>query len=274
MSSPGPTHSEVRLAVIVPFRDQPLQNRREQLQRFLTHMTQYLRSSAIKPTLQTFHMFIVEQTHDTYKFNRGKLLNAGFVLAQKSPHAPFTSICFHDVDLLPGPSLGPWYALSPQKNPVHIGAVWSRYPYPSYVGGILTLSPEQILKTNGFPNNFWGWGGEDDEMSKRLQEAKLTLMKPGKLPANAIVDLEEVLIKEKGGERAGTGVKAGGRSEWRNMQKREKLAKHAETWKTNGIRTVDFTVKTIRESPFVTIFTVDLHPEHDKDSQTALLFSE
>ena len=23
---------------------------------------------------------------------------------------------------------------------------------------------------NGYPNNFWGWGGEDDEMFKRLTE--------------------------------------------------------------------------------------------------------
>jgi hypothetical protein len=225
-----------------------------------------------------FHIFIVEQSQDGYKFNRGKLLNAGFLLAQQSPHAPFTSICFHDVDLLPGPPLAPWYAMSPDEKPIHLGAVWTRYPYPSYVGGILTLSPEQILKTNGFPNNFWGWGGEDDEIGKRLQEANLTAMKPGKNVSskkNVIVDLEEVLIKEKGGERAGTGVKAGGRTEWRDMLKREKLAQHAETWRTNGVRTVDYTVKTIRHwSPFATQITVDLHGQHDKDAQTPLLFLE
>lgn len=37
------------------------------------------------------------------------------------------------------------------------------------------IRSETILKTNGFPNRYWGWGGEDDEMWWRFQRCNLTL---------------------------------------------------------------------------------------------------
>lgn len=35
--------------------------------------------------LELFHIFIIEQSQDGKKFNRGKLLNAGFDIARKDP---------------------------------------------------------------------------------------------------------------------------------------------------------------------------------------------
>lgn len=46
----------------------------------------------------TFHIFIIEQSMDGRKFNRGKLLNAGFDMARND----YDTFIFHDVDLLPG----------------------------------------------------------------------------------------------------------------------------------------------------------------------------
>ena len=43
-------------------------------------------------------MFILEQSLDGHKFNRGKLLNAGFDMARND----YDVYVFHDVDLLPG----------------------------------------------------------------------------------------------------------------------------------------------------------------------------
>lgn len=43
----------------------------------------------------------------------------------------------------------------------------SRLPYNQYFGGVSALSKEQFTKINGFPNNYWGWGGEDDDIYNR-----------------------------------------------------------------------------------------------------------
>lgn len=39
-----------------------------------------------------------------------------------------------------------------------------------YFGGVVAFSREDFEKINGFPNTFWGWGGEDDEMYSRIVE--------------------------------------------------------------------------------------------------------
>ncbi len=301
----------VSLAIIVPFRDQPEQNRGEQLRRFATALPPFLRSNAVAPALSDFHVFIIEQSQDGFKFNRGKTLNAGYIVAahmdrltrfpalqmaeardggsssasasaaaassdgQPRPSLQgrgFNAFCFHDVDLLPGPLLGPWYARYPVK-PVHIGAVWRRYDYDNYVGGILTMSAEHVRATNAFPNNFWGWGGEDDELYSRLKEAGLLPPIrpniPPQLEGQSIVDLEETIAREKGqGERAGTSLAQGGRTEWRNMWKHEMLALHADTWRSNGVVGCDFTVIGARAmGPHVTVVTVDLHSAKDPHAQ-------
>jgi len=40
-------------------------------------------------------------------------------------------------------------------------------PYNEFFGGVSGLTVEQFLKINGFPNAFWGWGGEDDDLWNR-----------------------------------------------------------------------------------------------------------
>lgn len=43
----------------------------------------------------------------------------------------------------------------------------SRLRYSGYFGGVTALSREQFFKVNGFSNNYWGWGGEDDDLRLR-----------------------------------------------------------------------------------------------------------
>ena len=44
-----------------------------------------------------------------------------------------------------------------------------------YFGGITSFSAGQFKQINGFPNNFWGWGGEDDELYKRTKKVRLKI---------------------------------------------------------------------------------------------------
>lgn len=42
-----------------------------------------------------------------------------------------------------------------------------RLPYTTIFGGVSAMTKEQMLTVNGYPNKFFGWGGEDDEMYNR-----------------------------------------------------------------------------------------------------------
>ena len=41
-------------------------------------------------------------------------------------------------------------------------------PYPEMTGGALSIRSDQFAAINGFSNQFYGWGGEDDEFHRRL----------------------------------------------------------------------------------------------------------
>ena len=180
------------VAIIVPFRDiHKEQNRSKHLSQFLPHMQQFLERQITKGKLWNYHVYIIEQSNDDRKFNRGKLLNIGFDYAithgnQKGwNHDIFI---FHDVDLLPGEDLGVWYSTFP-KRPIHIARCWDRYANnPKYFGGIVSFSEKDMKRINGFPNTFWGWGGEDDEMQKRCEKLEIKWEYPPKVSA----DFEEM----------------------------------------------------------------------------------
>jgi predicted glycosyltransferase involved in capsule biosynthesis len=52
-----------------------------------------------------------------------------------------------------------------------------------YFGGVVSFSSSDYKRINGYPNTFWGWGGEDDEMQKRLERLGiLSLNRPTRVP--------------------------------------------------------------------------------------------
>ncbi len=142
--------SKDTIAIIVPFRDVAIQKRKEQLDQFIPKINDFLS----KARNSQFRIYIVEQSNDNRKFNRGKLLNIGFDLARRDQCKIFI---FHDVDLLPSEELLNCYTSIPSSNPLHIAHVWDRYNKNNkYFGGIVSFSQEMFEKINGFPNNFWG----------------------------------------------------------------------------------------------------------------------
>lgn len=135
-----------KLGVIVPYRD-----REKHLTLFKKCISEYLTNLGI-----TFELIIVEQI-DTKPFNRGKLLNIGFIEAER---LGCTYVVFHDVDMLP---VNVDYSYS--DIPLHLAT--NIINIPTYFGGV-TLFPMSVFKSiNGFPNEYWGWGFEDDELLRR-----------------------------------------------------------------------------------------------------------
>ena len=254
-----------RCCIIVPFRDlHAAQKRAAHLRRFVPHMREYLAAlcgeraarDGVSPDarLNDFSIIIVEQSDDKRKFNRGKLLNAGFELAKREicaaaraagggPRAcaaalDGASFVFHDVDLLPQPLIRALYGRLPAPGaPMHIARCWNRYNNnPKYFGGVNAFRWRDFEKINGFPNNYWGWGGEDDELINRVNAVGLRPARPPRAVIDAgngadppIVDLEDMDVKQKIAF-----LKAEGR-DWKCMVKNELLEEHARTWKTNGL---------------------------------------
>ena len=160
-----------KIAIIVPFRDLHIQQKRlEQLNKFIEELPKLLLTQT-----SNFQIYIIEQNNnDNKKFNRGKLLNIGYNIAK---HDLCHIFIFHDIDLLPSIDLISSYLENPLSGPIHIAKVWKRYnKNPAYFGGIVSFNSNQFELINGFPNNFWGWGGEDDEMFKRIQKVSYLLI--------------------------------------------------------------------------------------------------
>jgi ribA/ribD-fused uncharacterized protein len=166
--------------LVVPYRATNQPERAEQLQKFKTHMFEKLPLSRI---------IVVEQYDDDKPFNRGALLNLG-ISESSSP-----LICLHDVDLLPDDEiLRAYLDVLPRNTVRHIGRAWRRYDSDSYLGGILMMWREDYIRINGFPNDFWGWGGEDDLLRDRIQDASLKIQR---VNFGTIYDLEEMSLEEK-----------------------------------------------------------------------------
>ena len=175
----------------------------------------------------------MEQSNDEQKFNRGKLLNVGFKLAEQDGCEVFI---FHDVDLIPSTELLSWYTTIPFQ-PAHIARVWNRYSgNPSYFGGVVSFSKSQYESINGFPNNFWGWGGEDDEMYKRVKVLKYKPIFPEEGEGRCYIDLECNTLEDKLAFLKG-------KSDLKCMNKRELLSEDEHNkWKENGLSDLEYKV--------------------------------
>jgi hypothetical protein len=68
-------------------------------------------------------------------------------------------------------------AAFPEK-PIHIGAAYKgKYSGDGFIGQVLSISMIDLKRINGFPNMFWGWGGEDDAMRNRMKK-KIDVLRP------------------------------------------------------------------------------------------------
>jgi predicted glycosyltransferase involved in capsule biosynthesis len=139
-----------KLAVVVPYR-----NREEHLKEFIPYMEKVLKEEGMP-----FEILIVEQA-DSKPFNRAKLLNVGFNEAND-----YDYFAFHDVDMLPVDS-----DYSFPEGPTHLSSEVEQFnwglPYDGYFGGVTLFDKESFSKINGYSNEYWGWGAEDDDVLHR-----------------------------------------------------------------------------------------------------------
>lgn len=147
------TFSSKRLAVVIPVRD-----REAHLAVLIPRLIAVLNQQGIQ------YRIVVSEQETGKAWNKGAIINAGVrhVMNQCD------YICFHDVDAIPvkGNYLCP---SQPLRLVTHL--VGSRNGVtrpPRYFGGVITALCDQVVAANGFSNQYWGWGKEDDDFLFRL----------------------------------------------------------------------------------------------------------
>ncbi|XP_065409766.1 beta-1,4-galactosyltransferase 2 isoform X2 [Chrysemys picta bellii] len=160
-----------KVAILIPFR-----HREHHLRYWLHYLHPILRRQKV-----AYGIYIINQYgEDT--FNRAKLLNVGFLEALKDED-DYDCFIFSDVDLVPMDDRNLYRCYEqPRHFAIAMDKFSFRLPYAGYFGGVSGLSRSQFLKINGFPNEYWGWGGEDDDIFNRftkIQNTKVTMKRDG-----------------------------------------------------------------------------------------------
>jgi hypothetical protein len=151
----------MKLLVIVPYRD-----RESHLKEFIPYITTTLKNQNIENKI-----VVVEQSPEKL-FNRGLLCNIGFELYKNE----CDYICIHDVDII-----GENFDYSYELIATHLSARWRGYNYKEFyqrcLGGVVLFPKNDFIKINGFSNEYWGWGAEDDDLRLRCDIMNVTVQR-------------------------------------------------------------------------------------------------
>jgi len=141
-----------KLGVCVPYR-----NREEHMNQFVPHLSNFLDKKGIDHTIYIAHQ------RDEFLFNRGLMKN---IAAKHAFDDGCDYIVWHDIDMVPEDDSCDYSY--PEGNPQHIAVRISQsdyqLKYQEYFGGAILFTKEQVEATNGYSNDYWDWGMEDDDL--------------------------------------------------------------------------------------------------------------
>ncbi|PKU29191.1 beta- -galactosyltransferase 3 [Limosa lapponica baueri] len=114
-------------------------------------------------------------------------------------------------------------------------------PYKSFFGGVSALTPEHYMKMNGFPNTYWGSGGENDDIATRIQLAGMKIVRTSPhLGRYKVMNYNEETETQE---------------PWRRPAPRHDTRK---TWKDDGMNSLEFKLLSRTKHPLYTNITVDI----------------
>ncbi|NWS51217.1 B4GT4 galactosyltransferase, partial [Chunga burmeisteri] len=216
------------VAILIPHR-----NREKHLLYLLEHLHPFLQRQQLD-----YGIYVIHQAGST-KFNRAKLLNVGYLEALKE--ANWDCFIFHDVDLVPENDFNIYMC---DKQPKHLvvgrNNTGYRLRYRGYFGGVTALTKDQFSKVNGFSNNYWGWGGEDDDLRIRVEMQKMRVVRPSADVARYTMIFHK---RDHGNEENGERMKL--------------LRQVSRTWKTDGLNSCSYKLLSVEHNPLYVNITVD-----------------
>ncbi|NP_001079419.1 beta-1,4-galactosyltransferase 3 L homeolog [Xenopus laevis] len=227
-----PPNCEARhnTAIIIPHR-----NRETHLRHLLYYLHPFLQRQQLH-----YRIYIIHQAGNS-TFNRAKLLNVGVKEALRDED--WDCLFLHDVDLIPENDFNlyvcdPW---SPKHASVAMNKFSYSLPYPMYFGGVSALTPDQYMKMNGFPNEYWGWGGEDDDIATRVRLGGMKITRP------SVSVGHYKMVKHKGDQ---------GNEE--NPHRFDLLIRTQRMWKVDGMNSLNYKLLARELEPLYTNVTVDI----------------
>ncbi|XP_049321478.1 beta-1,4-galactosyltransferase 4 [Astyanax mexicanus] len=221
------------VAILIPHR-----NREKHLLYLLYHLHPFLQRQQLH-----YAIYVIHQAGEA-KFNRAKLLNVGYLEALKDFN--WDCFIFHDVDLVPENDQN-LYRCEDQPKHLVVGrnSTGYRLRYKGYFGGVTAMSREQFFKVNGFPNSYWGWGGEDDDLRIRVQLQGMKIIRP---PAK-IGRYTMVFHKRDSGNEV-------------NKDRMRLLGRTTKMWKKDGLNSCTYQTLTVERPLLYINVTVDIGKPH------------
>ncbi len=245
------------LNIITIFREDVTGKRTKQKEKFLEIMPKLFEDIA------NVNIIVIEQSQDGRKFNIGKLKNIGFDIATKLKLKGH--FIFSDIDMIPDTRLMKYYLKTPEV-PTALAVRGTRYSYgkineynPPFLGGVVAFTEKNYKKVNGYPNNVIGWSAEDDMIRNRIHYANLQFGYPSE---GSVIDMEETTLKNKLIQLKVNNLK--------ENQKYEKIAQDTNTWKTNGVKNLNYTVISKEKKKNIIHYIVNIETNIDMESQPEL----
>ncbi|XP_068126947.1 beta-1,4-galactosyltransferase 4 [Hyperolius riggenbachi] len=226
---PDQCKAQQRVAILIPHR-----NREKHLLYLLDNLHPLLQRQQLD-----YGIYVIHQAGDG-KFNRAKLLNVGYLEALKEEN--WDCFILHDVDLVPENDFNTYLCdTEPKHLVVGRNATGYKLRYSGYFGGVTAMTRKQFAQANGYSNNYWGWGGEDDDLRLRVRYGGMTVVRP---PAEIARYTMIFHTRDSGNEV---------------NNKRMKLLKEvSKVWKTDGLNSCSYKLESVYHDPLYINVTVDI----------------
>jgi len=236
--SPQECQARTKVAIIIPFR-----NREKHLPVLLRHLHPVLQRQRLD-----YRIFVIKQV-DRYPFNKGKLLNAGFIESQE--YDSYRCFVFHDIDLIPEDDRNDYGCPS---GPRHMCPAVSKFDYklfsPALFGGVTAFTKEDFYTANGYPNRYYGWGAEDDDMYYRVGAKGMRIVRP------PLEIGRYTMIVHKDEER--------------NSKAKKLLVNAARDVDKDGLNSIRYKVKWKQNLDFYTEIGIDVEMTEEEEQITSL----
>jgi len=182
-------YADHNIGIVSMFRDNannPFQ-RLKQKRYFCYWMDKLMKNAGCK-----YKIVIVEQNYKD-PFNIGKLKNIGYDVLKRTGQT-FTNIIFADIDTIPDSVLFDYF-FKPMDALCALAVRGTRYTEMNgrdendiFLGALISATPNAFEQINGFPNNFYGWQGEDENLILRISDTTKKIFIPSR---GSVLDLEE-----------------------------------------------------------------------------------